>query len=194
MTSLAPAYVPSMAKGREDRLESQLVKLGASMPRANSGLRLLSAPDVPGLLANLLREVDETILPRRMDVETGGRVVAQLHVAARRLLHLNLPGGQFSTPENIAAMFTNQLQTALTGATELTLRITRLSQIRIPPIWGALPVGLPLPRRWKLTRSSNRTQRVGFLKRSAAIRSPGFGLIRPAYQRPVMALTSRSPG
>ena len=133
MTNLAQAYVPEMAEAHEDRLKSQLVRLGASIPRANSGLRRLSAPDARGLLANLLREVDETILPRRMDVETGGQVVAHLHVAARRLVHLTLPGPQISgvgglkAPDQIAMMFANQLLTVLTGATELTLRLSRLA-------------------------------------------------------------------
>lgn len=132
MTNLAPAYVPDMAEPRDDRLASQLTRLGAAIPRANSGLRRLSAPDTRGLLANLLREVDETILPRRMAVETDGRVVAHLNVAARRVLQLDLPGRQVSAPDQITAMFTGQLQAALTGttktdATELTLRITRLT-------------------------------------------------------------------
>lgn len=132
MTNLAPAYVPDMAELRDDRLASQLARLGAAIPRANSGLRRLSAPDTRGLLANLLREVDETILPRRMAVETGGRVVAHLNVAARRVLQLDLPGRQVSAPDQITAMFTGQLLAALTGttktgATELTLRITRLT-------------------------------------------------------------------
>ena len=131
MTNLAlarvSAYLPDMDEGRTDRLESQLIKLGNSMSRANSGVRRLSAQDARGLLASLLREVDETILPRRIDVETDGRMVAHLHVAARRVLLLNLPGGQVTEPNQIAAMFTNQLQAALTGATEMTLRITRLA-------------------------------------------------------------------
>lgn len=133
MTNLAPAYMPGMADGHEDRLEGQLVRLGAPIPRSNSGQRCLSAPDARALLANLLREVDETILPRRMVIEIGGRAVADLHVAACRLLHLDLPDGPSSgqngskAPDQVALIFIRQLQGVLGDATALTLRITRLT-------------------------------------------------------------------
>lgn len=133
MTNLAPAYMLDMVDEREDRLESQLARLGAAIPRSNSGQRWLSAPDTRGLLANLLREVDETLLPRRMVIEIHGRAVAYLNVSARRVLHLGLPGGPSSagngshSPDQIASKFINQLKGVLGATTVLTLRITHLT-------------------------------------------------------------------
>ncbi len=69
-------------------------------------------PDDPRLrLKTLLREIDETVLPRRIDVHANGKRLAHLSVYSRRLASVEIAAKSGSTPQggNVASDFAEML-------------------------------------------------------------------------------------
>jgi len=79
------------------------------------------------LLHSLLREIDETILPRRLTLYFDHQVVAELTVSHRRLLSLDLTGA--SSPAgnqtSIAQIYAQRLRQLVLSNTGTGFRITR---------------------------------------------------------------------
>ncbi len=69
------------------RLRENLAKL--STLETSLGQNRIFGPDVPSLLASMLREIDETILPRKISFLNDTGRVLQFEVAGRRLLRVS---------------------------------------------------------------------------------------------------------
>ncbi|MCE8008128.1 hypothetical protein [Aestuariivita sp.] len=113
------------------RVAARLVRLGARVRLNGLGHRRLSAPDQRDLTAALLRDIDETILPRyvRVVANTGQRFA--LDIAGRRLLRLVIAGsggsvGDPGDPVEAARGLARNLERALLRATEVTLQSHRM--------------------------------------------------------------------
>ena len=113
------------------RVTSRLRRLGHRVRINGLGHRRLAEPDARQLTAALLRDIDETILPRQMTVTTNAGQVFSLHVAGGRILELTLPGsnGQFKNddddPDLARKHLADTLGKCLSDATELTLHNDR---------------------------------------------------------------------
>ncbi len=68
------------------RLRENLSKLRALETRL--GQHRISGPDAPSLMGSILREIDETILPRKVEFINDAGGVLQFEVAGRRLLRV----------------------------------------------------------------------------------------------------------
>jgi len=95
------------------------------------GHRRISDPDPRALSAALLRDIDETILPRHVRVSANSGRSFTLDIAGRRLLRLVVPGhsapvGHPDDPVALAQAIAADLQRAVAHATELTLQTYRM--------------------------------------------------------------------
>jgi len=91
----------------------------------------LSESDTRALTTALLRDVDETILPRHVRVVTNAGQRFSLDIAGRRLLRLVVAGsggsvGQPDDPIEAAKALAAELKRALLRSTEVTLQSFRM--------------------------------------------------------------------
>ena len=113
------------------RTFSRLQRLGHRVRLNGLGHRRISDSDTRALTTALLRDIDETILPRHMRVTTDAGQKFALDIAGRRLLRLVVAGsggavGQPDDPIEAAKVIAGDLQRALLRATEVTLQSFRM--------------------------------------------------------------------
>lgn len=110
------------------RLEVRIAQLAKPVSMLAPGFRRLSGTNPESLLAALLLEMDETVLPRVFKVITDSGQSAFLNVANRRLLQIDRSGGQFGSlepPFDNAESLVDQLRHIFAGATKAGLRSSR---------------------------------------------------------------------
>lgn len=95
--------------------------------RAESGLKISGYVE---LIERLMREIDETILPRRLALFSDGEPVAVMTVSNRRLLDLEIDGRKValgadteSSPETFARIHAQALRVLSARSGSLTLRV-----------------------------------------------------------------------
>lgn len=103
----------------------------STIPRPE--LRAESEQKISGyveLIERLMREIDETILPRRLGLFSGGDQVAVVTVSNRRLLDLEIDGHKVdpgadtdSSPETFARIHAQALKVLSVRSGSLTLRV-----------------------------------------------------------------------
>ncbi len=144
MKAQATRRLPCAPAGNQQRLESCLAGFASGIAFSGAGLRIFSGSDPDALLACVLREIDETILPRRIRIETRSGLVAHLQVSARRLVHLDIDGEPgaagiaAATADETARWFIVRLLAFLSGTDELALRTSRMAWDRNPAEPGCL--------------------------------------------------------
>jgi len=83
-------------------LKDRVGRLADRRVAASGGMRNLEGDCAEALLANLLREVDETILPRRLTVAIAGGGTIEVVVSNRRLIGLtNVEASQCTDPKGV---------------------------------------------------------------------------------------------
>lgn len=128
MTAL-PARTRSIPPSEVVR--ARLIRLRRPLPQAAGPLRRLAAESREVLLSAILAEIDETVLPRRVDLDLADGSSLPLDVAGRRVLAL--PQGNDPLPDNPddAAHVVARALTAHLGATRsITIAVRRL--VRAP--------------------------------------------------------------
>ncbi|GHF56976.1 hypothetical protein GCM10017056_30520 [Seohaeicola zhoushanensis] len=98
--------------------------------------RRARAADGDSMLVMLLREIDETVLPRRIVLVVDGREVAQMAVSNRRLSGLQIvgerkgtPGSEPGDPTSAARVYAHRLQALFDRPGRMRLRVDR----KMPP-------------------------------------------------------------
>lgn len=87
-------FAPARAIGPNSIVE----RIQACLIRLNAPFRVPESPgsqakaQLPGLVDQVIREVDETVLPRRFEVLIEDRVCACLFISNRRLVHMDVSG------------------------------------------------------------------------------------------------------
>lgn len=83
------------------------------------------------LIDRLKREIEETVLPRRLALFSEGRAVASMTVSNRRLQDLRIEGRKITTgagldasPDRVASVYAQALRALCTRANPLELRVT----------------------------------------------------------------------
>lgn len=119
----------------DDGLRKKIDRLGDNVPLSPAGRRHLSAPDADGLLKLVLREIDETILPRALSLMIGDAETARLTVKGGRILSLSTPaatvtGTDFDDPVQFAATLAAGLARAVGKAATLEIASARIAQLR----------------------------------------------------------------
>lgn len=132
MTQVLASYPDESQSGLDARTQSRLVRLGQRVRVTGLGHRRLAEADARSLATALLRDIDETILPRHVRVTTNTGRKFELDVAGRRVLRLIVPGGgeQIGTPDDpvdAARILAQELKRFLSQATELTLQTQRMA-------------------------------------------------------------------
>jgi len=128
MNNLAMKQQDQRLSAKTTGLEDRVSRLSNPVGVLASGYRTLRGNSAESLLSALLREVDETILPRRIKVLTNTDQVAYLHVANRRLFRVTLPGGQMdaeSAPPGSAAGMVTKLLEFFTDASKAVVHSKR---------------------------------------------------------------------
>lgn len=99
--------------------------------RTKDGVANGVAPQM-SFVERVLREIDETVLPRRIVVQSGRRVVARLLVSQRRLFAVRIEekpgdttGPEPGDPAQAARMFAARLQKALHGISDMRMTVAR---------------------------------------------------------------------
>ncbi|MFC4667477.1 hypothetical protein ACFO5X_02820 [Seohaeicola nanhaiensis] len=94
--------------------------------------RRARAGDGESLMVMLLREIDETVLPRRIVLIADGVEVAQMAVSNRRVSGLKIVGERPTTarlepgdPESAARLYAHRLQTLFERSGRMQLRVDR---------------------------------------------------------------------
>jgi hypothetical protein len=114
------------------RLDARIARLGRRVRLNGLGHRRLSEDDPRLLLTALLREIDETILPRRLHARPNRGATLQLDVAGRRLLSLTSGEagrgivGMPEDPDETARLLAGRLARGLAQASEITLLSQRM--------------------------------------------------------------------
>ena len=131
MTSVLATYPSEIGQGPSKRTLSRLQRLGQRVRLNGLGHRKLSESDTRALTTALLRDVDETILPRHVRVVTNAGQRFSLDIAGRRLLRLVVAGsggsvGQPDDPIEAAKALAAELKRALLRSTEVTLQSFRM--------------------------------------------------------------------
>lgn len=131
MTSVLATYPTMVGQGPNKRTLSRLLRLGQRVRLNGLGHRKLSESDTRALTTALLRDIDETILPRRVEVVTNAGQRFSLEIAGRRLLRLVVAGsggsvGQPDDPIEAAKALAAELKRALLRSTEITLQSFRM--------------------------------------------------------------------
>lgn len=112
------------------RLTHVIERLAEESP-AMARTRRGRAGDGESLLVMLLREIDETVLPRRIVLMSGTQEVAQMAVSNRRLTALRIEGetpvggAEPSDPASAARHFAQRLQALLDRRKQLAMRVDR---------------------------------------------------------------------
>jgi len=90
----------------------------------------LAAPGFKELIECLVREIDETVLPRRLALFSGDDAVATMVVSNRRLLELDIDGRKVgmdankdASPETVACAYAHALKTLSARSGPLVLRM-----------------------------------------------------------------------
>ncbi|WP_050929000.1 hypothetical protein [Aestuariivita boseongensis] len=131
MTSVLATYPTDAAQNCDARTLARLQRLGQRVRLNGLGHRKLSESDTRALTTALLRDIDETILPRHVRVTTNAGQRFALDIAGRRLLRLVVQGsggsvGQPDDPIEAAKILAGELKRALLRATEVTLQSARM--------------------------------------------------------------------
>ncbi|MFY9211805.1 MAG: hypothetical protein WAO69_11810 [Aestuariivita sp.] len=128
----ALATYPGDAVGAiKGRTAARLHRLSQRVRLNGLGHRRLSGGDTRALTTAILRDIDETILPRHVRVTTNAGQTFTLDVAGRRLLRMVISGsgGSVSAPDDpfeAARVLAGELKRALIRATEVTLQTYRM--------------------------------------------------------------------
>lgn len=128
---LASSYPSDLGDMLDPRTAARLQRLGQRVRLNGLGHRKLSESDTRALTTALLRDIDETILPRHVRVTTNAGQRFALDIAGRRLLRLVVAGsggsvGQPDDPIEAAKILAGDLKRALLRATEITLQSARM--------------------------------------------------------------------
>ncbi|WP_371224871.1 hypothetical protein [Roseovarius sp. 2305UL8-3] len=90
----------------------------------------VASPDFKELVQCLVREIDETVLPRRLALFSGGHAIATMIASNRRLLELEIDGrkigtdlGQDASPETVASAYAQALKALSARSGPLVLRM-----------------------------------------------------------------------
>ena len=131
MTTVLATYASDVDQAVDKRTLSRLQRLGQRVRLNGLGHRKLSEGDTRALTTALLRDVDETILPRHVRVVTNAGQRFSLDIAGRRLLRLVVAGsggsvGQPEDPIEAAKALAGELRRALHRSTEVTLQSFRM--------------------------------------------------------------------
>lgn len=131
MTSNLAHQTDPMVEALDHHTAARLQRLTERVRVTGLGHRRLSEQDARALATALLRDIDETILPRHVRVTTNTGRTVLLDIAGRRLLRLEIPGsggavGQPDDPLEAAQLISAELKRALANATELTLQTQRV--------------------------------------------------------------------
>lgn len=134
-----------------DLVHVRLLRLRRPVQRATGQLRQMSAEDPRMLLSAILAEIDETILPRRLDLRRPDGARLRIDVAGRRVLALPEGGGALpDAPDAAARIVARALTDHLGTSRRLGLVVRRLE--RIPGIAAgctaahlALALDVPAP-------------------------------------------------
>lgn len=145
---------------RHNRLETALAKLRQKELVSGSG-RVLRGGSADALIAAIVTEIEETILPRRLSMKTDGGATLHFAAANRRLQALLSPAADAAKQlENVAlkdaedenvARLLDVLKTELATSTSLTVTSSRLGAHSYPS-----DIGVPsniLSRTWNLASS-----------------------------------------
>lgn len=140
-----------------DRLKAVLEKLRQKEVATAEG-RVLRGANADALLAAIVNEIDETILPRRLSFKADTGVTFHLAVANRRLQAMLAPAPESANPlENVAlkdaedentSKLRDVLATTLDGATTLSVLSARQGSAGFPS-----DIGVPsniLARAWNI--------------------------------------------
>lgn len=109
------------------RIAARLQRLGQRVRLNGLGHRRLSEEDTRRLTTALLRDIDETILPRHVRVTTNAGQSFSLDITGRRLLRLVAAGsggtvGKPDDPAEAVKTLASELKRGLLRATEVTLQ------------------------------------------------------------------------
>lgn len=131
MTHAVASYPTDDAGALDPRTAARLQRLGQRVRLNGLGHRKLSDSDTRALTTALLRDIDETILPRHVRVSTNAGQKFALDIAGRRLLRLVVAGsggsvGQPDDPIEAAKILAGELKRALMRSTEVTLQSFRM--------------------------------------------------------------------
>lgn len=83
------------------KLERRASRLAGTVNVLATGYRKLHGNDAKSFFISILREIDETILPRKIKVLTNKNQVAYLFVGNRRLLQVIVPGEKTNTDSQL---------------------------------------------------------------------------------------------
>jgi hypothetical protein len=127
----APAQTEDDAAPGSARILAQLDRLAQRVRLNGLGHRRLAAANPRDLTTALLRDIDETILPRQVRVTTDAGQSFTLDISGRRLMRLVVPGsggvvGEPEDPCEAARALAADLRRSLQRATELTLQTQRM--------------------------------------------------------------------
>lgn len=122
------------AMATEDRLGRLLERL-SSDPEALAAERQSLPQSAEARLQFLLREIDETVLPRHLDLLAGGKRVARLTVSNRRLIDIDTPGRASASddPQAMAEVFAETLTKLARIAGDISLQVTRRTALPSHP-------------------------------------------------------------
>lgn len=131
MTQVLATYPSDDISTVDPRTSARLVRLSQRVRLNGLGHRRLSASDTRALATAILRDIDETILPRHVRVTTNAGQRFALDIAGRRLLRLIVSGsggavGQPNDPIEAAKLLAAELKRALLRSTEVTLQTHRM--------------------------------------------------------------------
>lgn len=123
--------VPASRGTAEGSRLTHVVERLAEESAALARTRRARASDGESLLVMLLREIDETVLPRRIVLASDTGEVARMAVSNRRLTALwiegeaNPAGSEPTDPASAARHYAHRLQTLLDRRKQLVLRVDR---------------------------------------------------------------------
>ena len=110
-----------------EQVRARLIRLRRPVPQAAGPSRRLTADDPRMILSAVLTEIDETVLPRRIDLRRPDGTGLRLDVAGRRVLAL--PGGDGplpDAPDAAARIVARALAAHLGTARTISLVVRRL--------------------------------------------------------------------
>lgn len=118
----------------EDQLSRLLDRL-SSAPESLAAERQSLPQSADSRLQFLLREIDETVLPRHLDLLASGHRVARLTVSNRRLIDIDTPGRAAppEDPQAMAELFAESLTKLARMAGDMALQVTRRTALPSHP-------------------------------------------------------------